>query len=77
MTQALDTFDTAVVSPIHYAMFTSFTIFASVIMFKVFLLEFKQNLFGVSESLIYNTCCMIRIGLARVLAALHQNSVDL
>ncbi|XP_038897343.1 probable magnesium transporter NIPA6 isoform X3 [Benincasa hispida] len=31
---ALDTFDTAVVSPIHYAMFTSFTIFASVIMFK-------------------------------------------
>ncbi|KAG7029939.1 putative magnesium transporter NIPA6 [Cucurbita argyrosperma subsp. argyrosperma] len=32
--QALDTFDTAVVSPIHYAMFTSFTIFASAIMFK-------------------------------------------
>lgn len=35
--QALDTFNTAVVSPIYYAMFTSLTIFASAIMFKVFL----------------------------------------
>lgn len=34
--QALDTFNTTVVSPIHYAMFTSLTIFASAIMFKVF-----------------------------------------
>ncbi|XP_022156320.1 probable magnesium transporter NIPA6 isoform X1 [Momordica charantia] len=34
LNKALDTFDTAVVSPIHYAMFTTFTIFASVIMFK-------------------------------------------
>lgn len=33
--QALDTFNTAVVSPIYYVMFTSFTILASVIMFKV------------------------------------------
>ena len=33
--QALDTFNTAVVSPIYYALFTSFTILASVIMFKV------------------------------------------
>ncbi|GJN16977.1 hypothetical protein PR202_gb04010 [Eleusine coracana subsp. coracana] len=32
--QALDTFNTAVVSPIYYTMFTSLTIFASVIMFK-------------------------------------------
>ncbi|THG03899.1 hypothetical protein TEA_016399 [Camellia sinensis var. sinensis] len=31
---ALDTFSTAVVSPIYYVMFTSFTILASVIMFK-------------------------------------------
>ncbi|KAK6945457.1 Magnesium transporter NIPA [Dillenia turbinata] len=31
---ALDTFNTAVVSPIYYVMFTSFTILASVIMFK-------------------------------------------
>ncbi|ONI20803.1 hypothetical protein PRUPE_2G034200 [Prunus persica] len=31
---ALDTFNTAIVSPIYYAMFTSFTIFASAIMFK-------------------------------------------
>ena len=33
--QALDTFNTAVVSPIYYAMFTTLTIFASAIMFKV------------------------------------------
>lgn len=33
--QALDTFNTAVVSPIYYVMFTSLTILASVIMFKV------------------------------------------
>lgn len=33
--QALDTFNTAVVSPVYYVMFTSFTIIASVIMFKV------------------------------------------
>ncbi|KAJ0039596.1 hypothetical protein Pint_27478 [Pistacia integerrima] len=34
LVNALDTFNTAVVSPIYYAMFTSFTIFASAIMFK-------------------------------------------
>lgn len=34
LNMALDTFNTAVVSPIYYAMFTSFTIFASAIMFK-------------------------------------------
>lgn len=33
--QALDTFNTAVVSPIYYVMFTSLTILASAIMFKV------------------------------------------
>ncbi|XLS56310.1 hypothetical protein HN51_006065, partial [Arachis hypogaea] len=32
--QALDTFNTAVVSPFYYVMFTTFTIFASMIMFK-------------------------------------------
>lgn len=36
MFQALDTFNTAIVSPIYYVMFTSLTIIASVIMFKVF-----------------------------------------
>ncbi|KAF8396225.1 hypothetical protein HHK36_017839 [Tetracentron sinense] len=35
MFQALDTFNTAIVSPIYYVMFTSLTIFASVIMFKI------------------------------------------
>ncbi|KAI4369290.1 hypothetical protein MLD38_017748 [Melastoma candidum] len=35
LNMALDTFNTAVVSPIYYAMFTAFTIFASAIMFKV------------------------------------------
>ncbi|GMG99553.1 hypothetical protein Nepgr_001393 [Nepenthes gracilis] len=34
LNMALDTFNTAVVSPIYYALFTSFTIFASAIMFK-------------------------------------------
>ncbi|XP_059630867.1 probable magnesium transporter NIPA1 [Cornus florida] len=34
LNKALDTFNTAIVSPIYYAMFTSFTIFASAIMFK-------------------------------------------
>ncbi|KAI5673740.1 hypothetical protein M9H77_14104 [Catharanthus roseus] len=32
--QALDTFNTAIVSPIYYVMFTSLTIIASIIMFK-------------------------------------------
>ncbi|KAL3850162.1 hypothetical protein ACJIZ3_012044 [Penstemon smallii] len=34
LNKALDTFNTAIVSPIYYAMFTSLTILASVIMFK-------------------------------------------
>ena len=41
--QALDTFNTAVVSPIYYVMFTSLTIVASVIMFKVIILVLDQN----------------------------------
>ncbi|XLR20767.1 hypothetical protein S83_048679, partial [Arachis hypogaea] len=32
--QALDTFNTAVVSPLYYVMFTTFIIFANMIMFK-------------------------------------------
>ncbi|WOL01389.1 putative magnesium transporter NIPA2 [Canna indica] len=32
--KALDTFNTAVISPVYYVMFTSLTIFASMIMFK-------------------------------------------
>ncbi|MCO5569521.1 hypothetical protein L7F22_023234 [Adiantum nelumboides] len=35
LNKALDTFNTAIVSPIYYVMFTSLTIVASVIMFKV------------------------------------------
>ncbi|GMH18489.1 hypothetical protein Nepgr_020330 [Nepenthes gracilis] len=34
LNKALDTFNTAVVSPVYYVMFTSFTILASIIMFK-------------------------------------------
>jgi len=34
LNKALDTFNTAVVAPIYYVMFTSLTILASVIMFK-------------------------------------------
>ena len=54
--QALDTFNTAVVSPIYYTMFTSLTILASVIMFKVtdsdlyFLHDFNQTLTYVLNS---------------------------
>ena len=41
--QALDTFNTTVVSPIYYAMFTSFTILASAIMFKVSHADFLSH----------------------------------
>ncbi|KAJ6829743.1 putative magnesium transporter NIPA1 isoform X1 [Iris pallida] len=34
LNKALDTFNTAVISPVYYVMFTSFTILASMIMFK-------------------------------------------
>lgn len=34
LNKALDTFNTAVVSPVYYVMFTSLTILASIIMFK-------------------------------------------
>uniref|UniRef100_A0A2P2JTT2 Probable magnesium transporter n=1 Tax=Rhizophora mucronata TaxID=61149 RepID=A0A2P2JTT2_RHIMU len=34
LNKALDTFNTAVISPVYYVMFTTLTIFASVIMFK-------------------------------------------
>nr|XP_012571828.1 probable magnesium transporter NIPA1 isoform X2 [Cicer arietinum] len=34
LNKALDTFNTAVISPVYYVMFTSFTIIASTIMFK-------------------------------------------
>jgi hypothetical protein len=33
--QALDIFNTAIVSPVYYVMFTVFTIVASIIMFRV------------------------------------------
>ncbi|KAL6009292.1 hypothetical protein ACLOJK_022520 [Asimina triloba] len=35
LNKALDTFNTAVISPVHYVTFTTFTIIASMIMFKV------------------------------------------
>jgi len=35
LNRALDMFNTAIVSPIYYVMFTLFTIIASLIMFKV------------------------------------------
>ncbi|XP_020585551.1 probable magnesium transporter NIPA1 [Phalaenopsis equestris] len=34
LNKALDTFNTAVISPVHYVMFSTFTILASMIMFK-------------------------------------------
>ncbi|KAH7520959.1 hypothetical protein FEM48_Zijuj08G0201000 [Ziziphus jujuba var. spinosa] len=41
---ALDNFNTAIVSPIYYAMFTSFTIFASAIMFKDYAGQSASNI---------------------------------
>lgn len=42
--QALDTFNTAVVSPVYYVMFTTLTIVASVIMFKVSSSAFRLDI---------------------------------
>lgn len=68
--QALDTFNTAVVSPIYYAMFTSFTIFASAIMFKVTLLSHSHIDIIIFRQLSLIICitmflisCLISIGL--------------
>ncbi|PIN04665.1 hypothetical protein CDL12_22803 [Handroanthus impetiginosus] len=47
LNKALDTFNTAVVSPIYYAMFTSLTIFASAIMFKDWSGQSASNIISV------------------------------
>ncbi|CAA2973635.1 probable magnesium transporter NIPA6 isoform X2 [Olea europaea subsp. europaea] len=47
LNKALDTFNTAVVSPIYYAMFTSLTIFASAIMFKDWVGQSASNIVSV------------------------------
>ncbi|XP_048335541.2 probable magnesium transporter NIPA6 isoform X2 [Ziziphus jujuba] len=44
LNMALDNFNTAIVSPIYYAMFTSFTIFASAIMFKDYAGQSASNI---------------------------------
>ncbi|XP_004504357.1 probable magnesium transporter NIPA1 [Cicer arietinum] len=44
LNKALDTFNTAVVSPVYYVMFTSFTIFASMIMFKDWATQNKSQI---------------------------------
>lgn len=41
--QALDTFNAAIVSPIYYVMFTTLTIVASAIMFKVVYIKLKDK----------------------------------
>lgn len=47
--QALDTFNAAIVAPVYYVMFTTLTIIASVIMFKVdcliYILWFSSDAF--------------------------------
>ncbi|XLU21076.1 hypothetical protein S245_057142, partial [Arachis hypogaea] len=48
LNMALDTFNTAVVSPIYYALFTSFTILASAIMFKDY---FGQSISSIASEL--------------------------
>lgn len=47
--QALDTFNTAVVSPVYFVSFTSLTIFASIIMFKV-IIFFTSLLFDFADT---------------------------
>lgn len=42
--QALDTFDAAIVSPVYYVMFTTLTIIASAIMFKVDISNISWNM---------------------------------
>ncbi|KAK8566107.1 hypothetical protein V6N12_059645 [Hibiscus sabdariffa] len=44
LNKALDTFNTAIVSPIYYALFTSFTILASAIMFKDYAGQSASNI---------------------------------
>lgn len=50
--QALDTFNTAVVSPIYYVMFTTLTIVASAIIFKV-----NISLLYMNGNLLMNMYC--------------------
>ncbi|XVF58639.1 hypothetical protein PTKIN_Ptkin07bG0082000 [Pterospermum kingtungense] len=50
LNMALDTFNTAVVSPIYYALFTSFTILASAIMFKISIRHYLQKYHGTSKA---------------------------
>ncbi|XP_057973325.1 probable magnesium transporter NIPA6 isoform X5 [Malania oleifera] len=52
LNKALDTFDTAVVSPIYFAMFTSFTILASAIMFKISMHHILLKYLGLSLSMV-------------------------
>ncbi|KAL8486031.1 hypothetical protein ACS0TY_028075 [Phlomoides rotata] len=47
LNKALDTFNTAVVIPIYYAMFTSLTIFASLIMYKDWTGESASNIVSI------------------------------
>ncbi|KAL2639022.1 hypothetical protein AAZV13_06G145700 [Glycine max] len=51
LNMALDTFNTAVVSPIYYALFTSFTILASAIMFKICIVPCLQKYRGISKAM--------------------------
>lgn len=75
--QALDTFNTAVVSWIYYAMFTSHTIL-SAIMFKVHktVLPLCRVMLRWFRSPLKHFCCF-RTGPVRVLATLSLFSVDL
>lgn len=52
MLQALDSFNTAVVSPVYYVMFTILTIFANMIMYKVMYLLLSNSFKIVSANVI-------------------------
>ncbi|KAJ6777657.1 MAGNESIUM TRANSPORTER-RELATED [Salix koriyanagi] len=72
LNKALDTFNTAVVSPIYYVMFTSLTILASVIMFKVRILARKLTLCYC----IYIITLYIFAGAFFILIGLHRKNAN-
>ena len=80
--QALDTFNTAIVSPIYYVMFTSLTILASVIMFKVISRHkmYMERCMWIVALVHESSQCFLflnRTGIGKMALKLSQRCVDL
>lgn len=72
--QALDTFNAAIVSPIYYVMFTTLTIAASAIMFKVDSLTNHRTSLSDIINIMFKVgrimlMCYLRIGMVKMQAA--------